>query len=145
MSQSKTVDGRRSVDLSASDQAATLGVDQKIEHLGSALMRERLAALILRRKQRRLIRRAKSAPQLPYLGEFSRVWLQAHAQDIACLPVGTAVAVRIPDGAYVTAPDSLAAMDAFEARFGTEARGWVHEVGIPIKLGGGQWQQSSGA
>lgn len=79
------------------------------------------------------------------LAEFGKAWLARHADVVAGTAVGTVIAVRFPDGAYVTAATGLSAIDAFEERFGKDARGWMHEVGVPISLGCGLWQLSSGA
>ena len=84
---------------------------------------------------------------------------------IGSLPKGTVIAVKLADdvvaetadtpmdsiarnianGNYITAPNGLAAMDVFEERFGKSAVAWVHEIGVPISLGGGLWALSSGA
>ena len=77
--------------------------------------------------------------------EFERAWSNRNGQALADMPVGTVVAVNMADGSYVTASDGLTAMDLFEERFGTEAIAWVHEVGVPISIGGGLWALSSGA
>lgn len=76
---------------------------------------------------------------------FYEAWLLEHAKLLDGLVTGTVIAIRFPDGDYVTAADGLAAMDAFQKRFGTNARGWVHHVRDPIIVGGGYWQISSGA
>lgn len=76
---------------------------------------------------------------------FYEAWLLEHASLLDSLPTGTVVAIRFPEGDYVTATDGLAAMDAFQQRFGTEAKGWVHHVRAPVIVGGGYWQISSGA
>lgn len=76
-------------------------------------------------------------------GAFYEAWLLEHAKLLDSLPDGTVIAIRFPDGDYVTAPDGLAAKDAFQKQFGTNARGWVHHVGEPVIVGGGYWQISS--
>ena len=60
-------------------------------------------------------------------------------------PQVESLAVNIANGDYVTAPNGLLAMDLFEQRFGMKAVAWVHEIGVPISLGGGLWALSSGA
>jgi hypothetical protein len=79
----------------------------------------------------------------PQLAEFVRTWCQQHQPVLSALPVGTVVAVNLADGSYVTAADGLTALDLFEQRYGPKAMAWVHEVGVPISIGGGLWALSS--
>jgi hypothetical protein len=77
------------------------------------------------------------------IGRFGDNWLAKNKSLVESLKVGTVLAVNMCDGAHVTAPNGLVAMDRFEATFGREAIAWVFEVGIPISLGGGLWQLKS--
>jgi hypothetical protein len=82
----------------------------------------------------------------PYtLKAFGEAWLGTHQTIVATLPVGTILAVNLADGRYVTAANGVAAMSQFETQFGKDAWAWVHEVGVPITLGGGLWSLSSEA
>jgi hypothetical protein len=84
-------------------------------------------------------------PSLQELIDFERTWSDQNRALLDSLPRGTAVAVNMTTGDYVTAPNGLKAMDLFEERFGTSVWAWVHEVGVPITIGGGLWALSSGA
>jgi hypothetical protein len=72
-------------------------------------------------------------------------WLAANEMLVRQLPTGTVIAIHLASGAHVLGKDGLDAMDHFVARFGKEAVAWVHEVGVPVRLGGGLWPLSSGA
>ena len=90
-------------------------------------------------------------------------FLQNEIGALGFLPLGTVVAVKVTvgvqadelplegvydgltEGLFVSAPNGLLAMDLFEERFGKDAIAWVHEIGVPITLGGGLWALSSGA
>lgn len=76
--------------------------------------------------------------------EFGDRWLDQHRSIVASLPIGAVLAVDMDSSRHVVAVSGLAAMDLFEATFGLNAVAWVHEVGVPISLGGGLWQLRSG-
>ena len=78
------------------------------------------------------------------LRSFGERWIGRHRAFINSLPNGTVLAVDMTSEECVSAASGLEAMDKFEAAFGGEAVAWVHEVGIPISLGGGLWQLRSG-
>jgi hypothetical protein len=84
-------------------------------------------------------------PSVTELIDFERAWSAKNRALLDSLPRGTAVAVNMANGEYITAPNGLIAMDLFEARYGTGVWAWVHEVGVPITIGGGLWALSSGA
>ncbi len=73
-------------------------------------------------------------------GEFADLWLKERASLIESLPPRTVVIIHIPSGEYLIAQTSLEALDLFEARFGLNERGYMHEVGHTIFVGGGLWQ-----
>jgi hypothetical protein len=73
-------------------------------------------------------------------GDFADAWLKERASLIESLPPRTVVIIHIPSGEYLTAKTSIEALDLFEARFGKNGRGYMHEVGHTIFVGGGLWQ-----
>lgn len=77
--------------------------------------------------------------------EAGEAWLHDNRPTVSALSHGTVIALNVANGKFVTGRNGLEAMDKFEAEFGTEARAWVHEVGVPITLGGGIWALSSEA
>ena len=65
-------------------------------------------------------------------------WLETFERLLVGLPAGTAVVIDLLTGHYVVAPTRLAALDAFEARFGRNGTvAWLHEVGRGIVMRGG--------
>lgn len=76
---------------------------------------------------------------------FSELWLARHRSIVRSLGIGTVLAVDLGSGMYVTATSTLVAMDRFEEAFSTERAAWVHEVGVPVTLGGGLWALRSEA
>ena len=77
------------------------------------------------------------------IAAFGSRWLAAHKAQVSAMPTGTGLAVDMSSGKYVSASNCLSAMDLFEETFGLQAIAWVHEVGVPISLGGGLWQLRS--
>ncbi len=55
----------------------------------------------------------------------------------AVLPHGTSVVVDLTTFEFVHAATRSAALKAFVARFGSDARGWAFEIGVPMNAGGG--------
>ena len=74
-----------------------------------------------------------------------KAWVAANADALASLPRNAVVAINVATGEFVSAADSLSAMDMFEERFGKDAWAWVHHNDGPITVGGGLWALSSGA
>ncbi len=63
-------------------------------------------------------------------------WLSVLAPEIAGLPRASVIVIDLIEGGYVVAADRLAALDAFEARFGAGRPGWLHQIGGNIVVGG---------
>lgn len=65
-------------------------------------------------------------------------WLIIHKARLDTLPKGMVVAINLLTGDFVPASTRVAAIDAFETKFGTNKTiGRLHEVGGGIVLGGG--------
>ena len=96
-------------------------------------------------RQRTSVRPPGSASKIDVnaLREFGDRWLDENKTAIASLPVGTVVAVRMDTGDFVCGSSGLTAMDTFEETFGLGIVAWVHEIGVPITLGGGLCQLRS--
>lgn len=69
---------------------------------------------------------------------LANCWLTTFERLLAGLPSGTAVVINLLTGRFVVASSRLAALDAFEARFGRHTTvAWLHEVGRGIVMRGG--------
>lgn len=79
------------------------------------------------------------------IGDQGRACVANNAALLASLPARAVVAINVATGEFVSANDSLSAMDLFEARFGSEAWAWVDHNDGPVTVGGGLWALSSGA
>lgn len=64
--------------------------------------------------------------------------IAALRHQIDAAPKGTVFAIDLASGSFVAAPSSIAAIDAFQERFGHgRTLGWLHEVGRRVVIGGG--------
>jgi hypothetical protein len=68
---------------------------------------------------------------------FADQWLKDRADWVATLPARTVIVICVATGEYVTASTPVEAMIAFEARFGPNQPGFLHEVGHRVFIGGG--------
>jgi hypothetical protein len=61
-------------------------------------------------------------------------WIASHDDLLASLPSHSVVAINLGTGGYVVGATGLEAMDLFEARFGLNAKAWLHRMAGPIRL-----------
>jgi hypothetical protein len=78
-----------------------------------------------------------SLEELENIDSFADAWMDQNKQMISELAFGTAVAVRVPVGDFLTARSRHDAIDQFMERFGRNAKAHVFTVGIPLTIGGG--------
>jgi hypothetical protein len=72
------------------------------------------------------------------VSQRASILLDALAPQIAALGPGSVIVIDLVRGDFVTAGSRLAALDAFDAKFGAgSTMGWLHQVGGGIVLGGG--------
>ena len=68
-------------------------------------------------------------------------WIKVHADALNALPHGTTVIINVTTGDYVTGTSWLAALEAYEQKFGRgRTLSWSYEVGRPLFVGGGVWR-----
>ena len=86
-----------------------------------------------------------SDDEVERIGSLGKAWVAANADTLASLPRKAVIAINVATGEFVSASDSLTALDQFEERFGKGVTAWVHHNDGPITVGGGLWALSSGA
>jgi hypothetical protein len=61
-------------------------------------------------------------------------WIASHSDLLGSLAPTAVVAIDLATGEHVVGASGLEAMDLFEARFGMNAKAWLHRLAGPIRL-----------